>query len=77
LHRGNLEWHYRCTKFHENLPSGSKLLAGDTQTDRQTGDLISLLSFLESRLKTMTTCLLIVVEILSDSNVIQTKAERR
>jgi hypothetical protein len=28
-----------------------KLLLGDTQTDRQTGDLISLLSFLESRLK--------------------------
>jgi hypothetical protein len=29
-----------------------KLLVGDTQTDRQTGDLINLLSFLESRLKT-------------------------
>jgi hypothetical protein len=28
-----------------------KLLVGDTQTDRQTGDLINLLSFLESRLK--------------------------
>jgi hypothetical protein len=28
-----------------------KLLVGDTQTDRQTGDLISLLSFLEIRLK--------------------------
>jgi hypothetical protein len=27
-----------------------KVLAGDTQTDRQTGDLISLLSFLERRL---------------------------
>jgi hypothetical protein len=27
-----------------------KLLVGDTQTDRETGDLISLLSFLESRL---------------------------
>jgi hypothetical protein len=29
-----------------------KLLVGDIQTDRQTGDLINLLSFLESRLKT-------------------------
>jgi hypothetical protein len=28
-----------------------KLLVGGTQTDRQTGDLIILLSFLESRLK--------------------------
>jgi hypothetical protein len=28
-----------------------KLLVGDTQTDRQTGDLISLLSCLKSRLK--------------------------
>jgi hypothetical protein len=27
-----------------------KLLVGDTQTDREIGDLISLLSFLESRL---------------------------
>jgi hypothetical protein len=42
LHRGPLEWHYLLIKFHENLPSGSKL-AGDTH--RQTGDLISLLSF--------------------------------
>jgi hypothetical protein len=38
------------TKYHENLPSGSEV--GDTQTDRQTGDLIRLLSFLERRLKT-------------------------
>jgi hypothetical protein len=30
-----------------------KLLVGDTQTDRQTGDFVSLLSFLESRLKTV------------------------
>jgi hypothetical protein len=22
LHRGPLEWHYICTKFHQNLPSG-------------------------------------------------------
>jgi hypothetical protein len=32
--------------------SVQKLLVGDTQTDRQTGDMISLTSFLESRLKT-------------------------
>jgi hypothetical protein len=37
------------TKFHENLPSGSKVISGG-DTDRQTGDLISLLSLLESRL---------------------------
>jgi hypothetical protein len=46
----SLEWHYLCTKFHENLPSGSEVISGG-HTDRQTGDLISLLSFLESRLK--------------------------
>jgi hypothetical protein len=54
LHRGHLEWHYLYNTFHENLPSGSKVISGghtDRQTDRQTGDLISLLSFLESRLK--------------------------
>jgi hypothetical protein len=51
LHRGPLEWHYLPTKYHENLPSGSKVISGTyTQTDGQTGDLISLLSFLESRL---------------------------
>jgi len=49
LHRGPLEWHYLRTKFHENLPSGSKVISGGhSQTDC---DLISLLSFLESRLK--------------------------
>jgi hypothetical protein len=48
LHRGPLEWNYLRTKFHENLLSGSKLLVG---THRQTGDLISLHSFLESRLE--------------------------
>jgi hypothetical protein len=31
--------------------NGSKVISGDTQTDTQTGDLISLLSFLESGLK--------------------------
>jgi hypothetical protein len=35
-------------KFHENLPSGEKFISGG---DRQTDDLISLFSFLESRLK--------------------------
>jgi hypothetical protein len=50
LHLGPLEWHYLCTKFHENLPSGSTVISGG-HTGRQTCDLISLLSFLESRLK--------------------------
>jgi hypothetical protein len=48
--RGPLEWHYLPTKFHENLPSGSKVISGG-HTDRQTGDFRSLLSLLESRLK--------------------------
>jgi hypothetical protein len=46
MHRGPLKWHYLLTIFHENLPSGSKVISGG-QTDRETGDLISLLSFLE------------------------------
>jgi hypothetical protein len=49
LHRGPLEWYYIHAKFYENLPSGSKLLVG--ATDRQTGDVISLLSFLQSTLQ--------------------------
>jgi hypothetical protein len=55
-----------CTKCHENPPIGSKVFSGGlidrqterqknththTQTDRQAGDLISPLSFFESRLK--------------------------
>jgi hypothetical protein len=28
LHRGLLEYHYLPTKFHENLPSGSKVITG-------------------------------------------------
>jgi hypothetical protein len=36
-------------QFHENLPNGSKVISAG-----QTGDLISLLSFLESRLKITT-----------------------
>jgi hypothetical protein len=52
----SLEWHYLYTKFHKNLPSSSKVISRahrNRQMDKQTGDLISLLSFLESRLKTM------------------------
>jgi hypothetical protein len=38
--------------FIKNLPIGSKVIRGDTQTDRQTGDLISLtFLFKGSRLK--------------------------
>jgi hypothetical protein len=52
LHRFPLEWHYFRTKFHENPPSCSKVISGgDTGKYRQTGDLISLLPFLESRIK--------------------------
>jgi hypothetical protein len=41
LHLGPLEWHYRCTKFHENLQNGSKLISGGhtyrrTDTYRET-----------------------------------------
>jgi hypothetical protein len=35
----------------KNYQAVQKLLMGGTQSDRQTGDLISLLSFMESRLK--------------------------
>jgi hypothetical protein len=28
LHRGSLEWHYLRTKFHENLPSTTKIISG-------------------------------------------------
>jgi hypothetical protein len=31
FHRGPSEWHHLRTKFHENLPSGTKLLAGERQ----------------------------------------------
>jgi hypothetical protein len=43
---GPLERHCLRTKFHENLPSDSKVI-GRGHTDRQTGDLISLLYFLK------------------------------
>jgi hypothetical protein len=39
MHQGPLP-----TKFHENLPVGSKVISGG-QTDRQTGDLIRLITF--------------------------------
>jgi hypothetical protein len=45
-------------QIHENLHSSSKVISGghmererERKTDRQTGDLISLLSFLENRIK--------------------------
>jgi hypothetical protein len=41
---------------HEDLSSGSKVISGDTQTNTpktKAGNLISLLSFLESRIKYM------------------------
>jgi hypothetical protein len=34
--RGHLQWHNLSTEFHKNLPIGSKVIRGDTQTDRQT-----------------------------------------
>jgi hypothetical protein len=37
-------------KIYQTVP---KLLVGDIQTHRQTGELISLLNFLESRLKSL------------------------
>jgi hypothetical protein len=36
LHRGPLVYHYILTKFHENLPSGSKVISGG-QTDSHFG----------------------------------------
>jgi hypothetical protein len=48
LHRGPLEWQHLPTKYHEDLPQA---VIGGRHTDRQAGDLIILLSFLESGLK--------------------------
>jgi hypothetical protein len=45
----SLQRHHRPTKFYENPPIGSIVIKGNT--DRQTGDIISLLFLLESRLK--------------------------
>jgi hypothetical protein len=45
-HQGPLEWHHLPMKFHEYLPVRSKVISG-AHTDRQDGDLISLLIFLK------------------------------
>jgi hypothetical protein len=73
LHRSTLEWHYLRTKSHADLPGGSEVISGG-HTDRETDDLISLLSFLESRLERKengvasneTTSILNFIEIISD-----------
>jgi hypothetical protein len=45
------------TKFHENIPIGSKDDGGaDRPKHRQDGDLIGLFPFLESRLKGIVIC---------------------
>jgi hypothetical protein len=46
-------------KFMEIYQAVQKLFVRDTQTDRQTGDFISLTSFLESRLKRRSCIILI------------------
>jgi hypothetical protein len=45
LHRSPLEQPFLRAKFHEKLQSSSEVISRDTETDRQTGDLISRLSF--------------------------------
>jgi PIN domain nuclease of toxin-antitoxin system len=32
MHRHPLEWHYIRTKFHENVPTGSKVSGGHTDS---------------------------------------------
>jgi hypothetical protein len=49
MHQGSLERHYLLTNFMNIYEAVQKLFMGD----RQTGDLIKLLSFLESRLKSI------------------------
>jgi hypothetical protein len=74
-HEGPLQWHHLLAKFHPSLSAGSKIISRDTDrqthththththtyTDRQTGDLISLLSFSESRLKCANVCVAMIM----------------
>jgi hypothetical protein len=39
-YRGHPQWHDLRTEFHKNLPIGSKVIRGETQTDRQTYRLV-------------------------------------
>jgi hypothetical protein len=55
LHRGSFEWHYLHTRLHVSLPNGSEVISGGL-TSRQTGDLIGILPYLESRLKILEKC---------------------
>jgi hypothetical protein len=57
-HRGHLQWHHLPTNYLKICQSFQKLLVVDplTHAHRQVGDLISLISFLESRLKINTKC---------------------
>jgi hypothetical protein len=40
LHLGPTGWHHLPTKFQENPPIGSEVIAGDRQTHIQTGRLV-------------------------------------
>jgi hypothetical protein len=52
LQRGPLEWHHLPTKYHEDLPSGSKIINGG-QTEKQTDWRFEKTTFiLQSTLKT-------------------------
>jgi hypothetical protein len=44
--RVHLQWHGLPAEFNVNLSIDSKVISGDKQTDRQTGDLLSLAYFL-------------------------------
>jgi hypothetical protein len=51
--------HYFHTKFHEILPSGSKVIS-EGHTETRSGDLISLFSCFESRLKHLIEAYLVI-----------------